>query len=51
MFSLSYTASRHGDPAIAAGLLIALMSIAALAAFVPVRRALKLDPTVALRYE
>jgi predicted permease len=39
------------DPAIAAGLVIALSFVAAVAAFVPVRRALKLDPVVALRYE
>jgi ABC-type antimicrobial peptide transport system permease subunit len=40
-----------GDPAIAVGLLIALMSIAAIAAFVPARRASRLDPMVALRCE
>jgi predicted permease len=40
-----------GDPAIAVGLLIVLMSIAAVAAFVPVRRATRIDPMVALRYE
>ncbi len=40
-----------GDPAIAVGLLIALMSIAAIAAFVPARRAIRVDPMVALRYE
>jgi len=39
------------DPAIAVGLLIALSVVAAIAAFVPARRALKLDPMVALRYE
>ena len=40
-----------GDPAIAVGLLIALMSIAAVAAFVPARRATRVDPMVALRCE
>jgi ABC-type antimicrobial peptide transport system permease subunit len=40
-----------GDPAIAVGLLIALMSIAAIAAFVPARRAMRVDPMVALRCE
>ena len=40
-----------GDPAIAVGLLIAMLSIAAVAAFVPARRATRVDPMVALRYE
>jgi predicted permease len=40
-----------GDPAIAVGLLMALMSIAAAAAFVPARRATRVDPVVALRCE
>jgi predicted permease len=40
-----------GDPIIAGGLLIALISVAVLAAFVPAQQALKLDPMVALRHE
>jgi predicted permease len=40
-----------GDPAIAGGLLLALIAIAAVAAFIPARRAATLDPTLALRCE
>lgn len=40
-----------GDPALAAGLLFALLSISAVATFVPAQRALKLDPMAALRCE
>ena len=40
-----------GDPAIAGGLLLALIAIAAVAAFIPARRAAMLDPTLALRCE
>jgi putative ABC transport system permease protein len=40
-----------GDPVIAGGLLISLALVGALAAQAPVRKALKLDPTMALRHE
>ncbi|HEY6345783.1 MAG TPA: ABC transporter permease [Bryobacteraceae bacterium] len=40
-----------GDPTIAGGLLLALIAIAAIAAFIPARRAGTLDPTLALRCE
>jgi predicted permease len=42
---------RSADPSVLGGLLIALFSVAAAAAFVPARRAVRVDPMVALRHE
>jgi len=40
-----------GDPATFVGIPLALIAAAALAIYVPVRRAMHIDPIVALRYE
>ena len=39
------------DPATFIGIPLALLASAALAIFVPARRAMRIDPIVALRYE
>jgi putative ABC transport system permease protein len=42
---------QSGDPAIFSGVSIMLMAVALLACVVPSRRAVRVDPTIALRYE
>jgi putative ABC transport system permease protein len=50
MASLVYGVSET-DPATFIGVPVALLSAAALAIYIPARRAMKIDPIVALRYE
>jgi ABC-type lipoprotein release transport system permease subunit len=42
---------QPGDPITIAAALLVMIAIAALATYLPARRAARLDPTVALRYE
>jgi predicted lysophospholipase L1 biosynthesis ABC-type transport system permease subunit len=42
---------KAGDPLTVGGLVLALVSVAAVASFVPARRASRIDPMVALRHE
>jgi putative ABC transport system permease protein len=50
MASLLYEV-KPGDPLTFVGVAALLISVAALASFLPARRATKVDPLIALRYE
>jgi putative ABC transport system permease protein len=42
---------KADDPGTFVGLSLLLMAIAVLAGVIPIRRAIRVDPTIALRYE